>query len=128
MRRFPAIVLELRTARANHVPHSTLRFPDRKHPHRWTRADSILQLALTTHEDGLCPGCGQPRDRAWNDDMADLYHAHTVTCLACKVRYEDGPGRSERTPADHTFVTDDAPAGFVPDPRLGPQGLTASRS
>jgi hypothetical protein len=52
--------------------------------------------------------------------MAGLYTAHHATCLACQVAHQDGEGRDARSPADHLYVTDDAPDGFTPDPRMMP--------
>jgi hypothetical protein len=117
LRRFPGVVLELRTARANGYPHSTLRFPDRKrkHPHRMTRTDTILAMALTVHEDGLCGGCGQPRDRAWNADMEGHYEAHRATCQACTATHLAKEAKPLR-PAETIFVTDASPEKD-PDPR-----------
>lgn len=114
MRRFPGIVLELRTARANSVPHGTIRFG--RSAKKWTPKDRLLAVALTVHEDGLCKGCGQPRDRSWNDDMAGLYVAHRATCQGCLTAHlakESSPLKD----ADVLYVLDESPADFEPDPR-----------
>lgn len=82
--------------------------------------DRALAVALTLYEDGLCSGCGQPRDRAWNDDMAGYYEPHTALCLACNAVHthvEDDRGGKLR-PGERAYVTDSAPAGFAPDPRM----------
>jgi hypothetical protein len=76
---------------------------------------------LTSYEDGLCPGCGQPKDRAWNDDMADLYATHRATCIACQTVHTDTDAHKPG-PADRVWVTDVAPHGFEPDPRLAARG------
>jgi len=108
-------VVELRTARANGIPHSTLRFG--RSPRKWSPIDRTLAIALTVYEDGLCPKCGHPRHRAWNDDMRDLYKAHRVTCVACLAVHEETSHRAP-TGAEVVFVSDEAPDGFEPDPRM----------
>lgn len=108
-------MVELRTARANGVPHSTIRFG--RNPRKWTQKDSALAIALTMYEDGLCPKCGHPRDRAWNEDMDGWYTAHRAQCVACrtvKVETADRP----LLPDETVYVTDDSPPGLVPDPRM----------
>jgi len=113
------VLVELRTARANGVPHGTIRFG--RSPKKWSPIDRTLAVALTVYEDGLCPRCGHPRDRAWNDDMADLYSAHRVTCQGCLAVHEETSRRAP-TGAEIVFTTDDAEPGFVPDPRMMQRG------
>ena len=89
----------------------------RRHPDRWTVTDSLLAMALTAHEDSLC-SCGQPRDRAWNDDMAGgFYAAHTATCVACQA-LEQLAETSKPQPGEYRWVGDVAPDGFMPDGRM----------
>lgn len=76
-----------------------------------------MALALTAYEDGLCPHCGQPRDRAWNEDMEGHYIAHQATCVACQAREQATDGK-KISRADSVYVVDDSPVGFVPDPRM----------
>ena len=117
LRRYPGIILELRTARANGVPHSTIRRG--RNPRKWTQTDRTLALALTVHEDGL-HSCGHPRDRAWNEDMEGWYTPHRVVCQACRAAALDMDARGKLQAGESTFVTDDTPAGFEPDPRMMP--------
>lgn len=109
------MVLELRTARAWGVPFSTLRFG--KSSRKWRPKDRLLALALTAYEDGLCPHCGQPRDRAWNEDMEGYYTAHRATCQGCQARHLETDAHKVG-PSEVVWVSDDAPEGFVPDPRM----------
>ena len=104
----------MRTARANSVPLSTIRTG--RSPRRWLLADRLLAVALTEYEDGLCSGCGQPRDRAWNDDMVGMYEPHTGTCAACLAMAEHEE-LHKRGPGEHRYVSDSQPA-FVPDDRM----------
>lgn len=112
--------MELRTARANGVPHSTIRHG--RNPRKWTQKDRVLAVALTMHEDGLCASCGHPRDRAWNDDMEGEYTAHRATCQACRAVYLDIDSRGPLGNADTSYVTDDSPDGYEPDPRMAHKG------
>jgi len=75
-------------------------------------------MALTAYEDGLCPGCGQPRDRAWNEDMEGHYETHRTMCHACQAKhlYDDAHGAPGA--AEHQYVRDIAPVGYSPDPRM----------
>jgi len=116
LRRFPGVVLELRTARANGIPHSTLRRGTS--PRKWSAIDRVLALALTTHEDGLCAGCGQPRDRSWNEDMEGHFTVHSRTCQACSAVALHIDSHGAPKGAESLSVSDDSPAGFEPDPRM----------
>lgn len=118
LRRFPGVVVELRTARANGVPHSTIRFG--RNPRKWTTKDRLLAIALTIHEDGLCSGCGQPVDRSWNEDMAGEYKAHRRLCQGCQAAHLEQDRNGPLKAAEHLWVSDDSAPGFVPDPRLMP--------
>ena len=118
LRRFPGVVLELRTARANGIPHSTLRRGTS--PRKWSPIDRTLALALTTHEDGLCAGCGQPRERSWNEDMDGYYEVHQATCQGCQAVANHVDGHGQPKGQDTLYLTDDSPDGYVPDPRMMP--------
>ena len=110
--------MELRTARANSVPHGTIRFG--RKPSKWTPRDRALAMALTVHEDSLCPHCGQPRDRSWNEDMDGYYTAHRARCMGCQAVHLEQDS-NPRKPAETIYVTDDAPDGYVPDSRMMPR-------
>lgn len=73
-------------------------------------------MALTVYEDGLCSGCGQPRDRSWNADMEGEYVAHRATCQGCATAHQAKDARPLAT-AETLWVVDDTPAGYEPDPR-----------
>ena len=73
------------------------------------------------HEDGLCPKCGQPRDRAWNEDMDGYYKVHRATCLACQAIHLSHDDAKPK-PAETIWVTDDSPPGYVPDARMASKG------
>lgn len=106
--------MELRTARANGIPHGALRFG--RSPKRWTERDRTLAIALTMYEDGLCGKCGQPRDRAWNGDMEGWYVAHRATCQACRAMALD-LDRTQLADGEQVYVMDETPPDFEPDPR-----------
>ena len=109
--------MELRTARSWGVPLSTLRYGSKK----WTRKDRMLAVALTIHEDGLCNGCGQPRDRSWNEDMEGEYKAHRVLCQGCQAAHLEQDAHGPKKPAESIFVRDLSESGYEPDPRMMPQ-------
>lgn len=77
----------------------------------------MLALALTAYEDGLCPHCGQPRDRAWNDDMDGYYEVHEATCVACQAKERAMDGK-KHSPSRVAYVSDAAPDGYIPDSRM----------
>lgn len=112
-------MVELRTARANGVPHSTIRFG--RNPRKWSQIDRTLAIALTIYEDGLCPKCGHPRDRAWNEDMDGYYKAHRASCVACRASHYETAATPLR-PDQVVYVTDEADPGYVPDPRMAHKG------
>ena len=78
----------------------------------------MLALALTTHEDGLCGGCGQPRDRSWNGDMEGYYEVHSRTCQACQAVALHIDGHGAPKGAESLSVRDISDADFEPDPRM----------
>jgi len=53
---------------------------------RWSTRDRGLAEALIAWEDSLCPGCGQPIDRAWDPRSEGEYEAHEHICEACKAK------------------------------------------
>ena len=52
----------------------------------WLPSDRWLALALEQYERGLCPGCGQPRWRAWHPGMRHFYEVEEHDCYACRER------------------------------------------
>lgn len=82
--------------------------------------DRLLAMALTAYEDAICPSCGQPRDRSWNEDMEGFYEAHRVTCQGCLALHLERDGQPVK-PAEHLFVRDTSPDGYEPDPRMAPR-------
>jgi len=65
------------------VPFHTVRTGDPAR--RWSEVDRALHLAWTLYLDGLCSGCGQPRDRAYNPDSEGHWGTLTHHCEACKA-------------------------------------------
>ena len=53
--------------------------------------------------------------------MAELYAPHRATCIACQTVHTDTDAHKPG-PADRVWVTDVAPHGFEPDPRLAARG------
>lgn len=74
---------------------------------------------MTIHEDSLCSHCGQPKERSWNEDAADLYRVHRVTCQGCQAMHNELDA-SARKPAETVWVTDREPDAAL-DARLMPK-------
>lgn len=75
-------------------------------------------MALTAYEDGLCPGCGQPKDRAWDPDDAGYYDVQELVCAGCKASQQHDHGKAE--PGTKTHLVYERPpesiAGTDHDP------------
>lgn len=41
-------------------------------------------MAWLTFLDGLCTGCGQPRDEAWGKDNQHVWRGQIRVCHACR--------------------------------------------
>lgn len=52
----------------------------------WLDSDRWLAVGLELHERQACPGCGEPRDRAWHPDMEGWYEQRQRQCYACTAR------------------------------------------
>jgi hypothetical protein len=50
--------------------------------------------------------------------MEGYYTVHRATCQGCQARHLDAESHKVG-PAESVWVTDESPAGFVPDPRMG---------
>lgn len=48
--------------------------------------DRGLAEGLLAYEDGLCPGCGYPRDKAWDPRSEGEYEAEVHVCQGCAAR------------------------------------------
>jgi hypothetical protein len=83
----PDTVRALRAARDWSVPYTVLtgqRLPGQ----RWTVRDRTLAEALVEYEGGSCPGCGQPKSKAWNEKTDGWWGQESVTCYSCKAAEE----------------------------------------
>ncbi|WP_123378619.1 hypothetical protein [Pseudokineococcus lusitanus] len=96
---------QLRTARANGIPLSTLLHGGRP---KWRRTDRALQVALTLYEDSLCT-CGHPRDRAWNDDSDGHWEVAEHICQACAARDRARTTEGKRPDGSHVGIYDADP-------------------
>jgi hypothetical protein len=55
----------------------------------WLSADRWLALALEEFEAGLCPGCGQPKRRAWHPKMRGWYEVDEFDCAGCAAQADN---------------------------------------
>lgn len=53
---------------------------------KWTLKDTLLALALTQYEDGLCRGCGQPLALAHSSagSPGHGFNVEKYTCNSCQ--------------------------------------------
>lgn len=86
---------------------------------RWPARDRRLAEALLSYEDGLCPGCGAPRDHAWDPRAEGEYEAEEHTCVACAVRHAKTDGRTKAV-GEYVVVRRAAPAAPRTDPAQDP--------
>lgn len=74
---------------------------------RWAHRDTVLAVALTEYEAGLCAGCGQPlaMTRADSEHRPHGYAVESFSCQACSEleiagKREAGPGTKRYTVLD----------------------------
>jgi hypothetical protein len=53
---------------------------------QFTGVDRALFLALRKHEDTLCPGCGEPKDRAWHSGTKNAWDETDAVCHVCTLQ------------------------------------------
>ena len=79
---------------------------------RWPARDRRLAEALLAYEDGLCPGCGNPRHVAWDPRAQVDWKVTTHTCEPCEVRANAAEGKPARAGQFVTVTPDvSVPAG-----------------
>ena len=77
-------------------------------------------MALTAYEDGMCSGCGQPKDLTYNPDAEGWYEAREVACAGCAAQHEHGKDQKQATPGGKLYVVDTRPVDVELKPwRLG---------
>ena len=54
--------------------------------------------------------------------MEGYYVARRATCQGCQAAHLDIESHGQPSPAERVYVLDDSPDGFVPDPRMMPEG------
>jgi hypothetical protein len=53
----------------------------------WLPEDRGALLGLAAHEKSLCPGCGEPKELAWHDDLEDEWDDPIkIVCHSCTSR------------------------------------------
>lgn len=73
-------------------------------------------MAHTYAEDMICPGCGQPKEEAWNPDSEGWYEHREATCQGCAALQRAADGEREHRPERKRWVVDTRP----PDVELRP--------
>ncbi len=54
--------------------------------------------------------------------MEGYYVAHTALCQGCQAASLHVDGHGQLKAAETVYVVDESPDGYVPDPRMMPQG------
>lgn len=76
---------------------------------RWTARDRTLAEALLEYEDSFCPGCGQPKSKAWNDKTDGWWEQESLHCFACEMienqRKIAEKSDKESEPGELTYMT-----------------------
>ena len=57
----------------------------RKPGSTWLSSDTLAALAWQSYLDGLCPGCGHPRDESMAREHQNDYEATSLRCFGCKA-------------------------------------------
>lgn len=50
--------------------------------------------------DGLCGGCGEPRDEAWDPASEGTYEAEILRCHSCTARAQKAATFAEQSPSN----------------------------
>lgn len=53
----------------------------------------------------FCPGCGQLKSKAWDEDTSDSWQHETVKCFACEGHEQAQKNDSEPEPGELKFLS-----------------------
>lgn len=72
----------------------------------WEERDRVLAEALIEFEaNAHCPGCGQLRSKAWDEDTAGSWEHDSVKCFACETQDKKKSTTEEPEPGALQFMT-----------------------
>jgi Zn ribbon nucleic-acid-binding protein len=72
----------------------------------WDERDRVLAEALIEYEaNAFCPGCGQLKSKAWDEDTADSWQHETVKCSACAGHETLSKNEKEPEPGELKFLS-----------------------
>lgn len=78
---------------------------------KWTLVDRLLAVAHVMAQDLLCPGCGQPKNEAYNPDSAGWYEIREAECNGCLKAAKDADAHKDHdTPERKVWIVDERPA------------------
>lgn len=81
----------------------------------WLETDRALAVGLELAERSLCPGCRQPRDRAWHIDQGGWYDVEVVECAGCGALIDEAPKDAD---ARHRMILHDTRPADLPFPDM----------
>ena len=74
----------------------------------WDERDRVLAEALIEYEaNAFCPGCGQLKSKAWDEDTSESWQHETVKCFACEGHETLSKNEKDREPGELKFLTVD---------------------
>ena len=72
----------------------------------WDERDRVLAEALIEYEEtAFCPGCHQPRSKAWDEATAGSWQHDTIKCYACEGQEQLSKGSNDPEPGELRFLT-----------------------
>lgn len=76
---------------------------------KWSTVDRLLAVAHVMAQDLLCPGCGQPKNEAFNPDSEGYYEVRDTVCNGCLAASRDADLHKEHTPERKIWIVDERP-------------------
>lgn len=65
----------------------------------------LAEALIEFEENAYCPGCGQLKSKAWDEDTAGSWQHSTVQCYACADHAALEKGSTEAEPGVLRFMT-----------------------
>lgn len=73
---------------------------------QWDERDRVLAEALIEYEaNAFCPGCGQLRSKAWDEDTSGSWQHEKLKCFACEGHEQANKNGNEPEPGELKFLS-----------------------